>query len=145
MLITLMQNFNVKNSDMKLLLTILMLVTSIRTVIDVDDLPINKIQVIGSHNSYKQAIDPALFRIIAQSDSAIASQIEYSHISLTDQLNLGLLNLEIDIYADQKGGKYAHPKGLEWGGPESQNISYDPQGLMNEPGFKVFHIQDIDF
>jgi len=27
-----------------------------------DDLPINKIQVIGSHNSYKKAIDPALFK-----------------------------------------------------------------------------------
>ncbi|ASU34684.1 Phosphoinositide phospholipase C, Ca2+-dependent [Mucilaginibacter xinganensis] len=107
-----------------------------------DNVPINHIQVIGSHNSYKQAIDPKLFRFLQQRDSVEMSKIDYSHISLTDQLNLGLLDLEIDVYADTKGGRYAHPKGLTWvpGQP-----AYDPQGLMNEPGFKVFHIQDIDF
>ena len=61
-----------------------------------DDLPINKIQVIGSHNSYKKAIDPALFRIFQQRDSVSASKIDYEHIPLTEQLNMGLCNLEID-------------------------------------------------
>lgn len=109
---------------------------------DPDDLPINKIQVIGSHNSYKQAIDPILFREISKADSAGASKIQYSHISLTEQLNLGLCNLEVDIYADENGGKYAHPKGLDWA-PGQQ--PYDAEGVMKEPGFKVLHIQDIDF
>ncbi|MDB4918172.1 MAG: hypothetical protein JWQ54_155 [Mucilaginibacter sp.] len=36
---------------------------------NVDDLPINRIQVIGSHNSYKQSIDPVLFKFIKQKDS----------------------------------------------------------------------------
>jgi hypothetical protein len=107
-----------------------------------DDLTINQIQVIGSHNSYKQAIDPALFSFLQSRDSARMSKIQYSHISLTDQLNLGLLNLEIDIYADSKGGKYAHPKGLDW---VPNQAPYDTAKVMNEPGFKVFHIQDIDF
>lgn len=107
-----------------------------------DDVPINHIQVIGSHNSYKQSIDPALFNFLQKRDSAAMSKIDYDHISLTDQLNLGLLDLEIDVYADSKGGRYAHPKGLAWvpGQP-----AYDPQGVMSEPGFKVLHIQDIDF
>jgi hypothetical protein len=107
-----------------------------------DDVPINHIQVIGSHNSYKQAIDPKLFHFLQTRDSVGMSKIDYSHISLTDQLNLGLLDLEIDVFADTKGGRYAHPKGLAWvpGQP-----AYDPDGVMNEPGFKVFHIQDIDF
>lgn len=109
---------------------------------DIADLPINRIQVIGSHNSYKQAIDPVLFKLLSKKDSASFSRIAYSHISLSDQLNLGLLNLEIDVYADEKGGKYAHPKGLDWA-PGQQ--PYDSAGQMNEPGFKVFHIQDIDF
>ncbi|WPU91422.1 phosphatidylinositol-specific phospholipase C1-like protein [Mucilaginibacter sabulilitoris] len=107
-----------------------------------DNLPINKIQVIGSHNSYKEAIDPALFKAFQQQNPESAEKIDYEHIDLTDQLNMGLLNLEIDVYADSKGGKYAHPKGLDWvkGQP-----SFDPEGEMKKPGFKVFHIVDLDF
>lgn len=113
--------------------------------INIDDLPINKIQLIGSHNSYKQSIDPPLFGILKKADSSLARHIDYSHISIMDQLDLGLLNLEIDIYADTKGGKYAHPKGLDWQGNGNNILPYDPSGLMKEPGFKVFHIQDIDY
>ncbi|TDW97047.1 Ca2+-dependent phosphoinositide-specific phospholipase C [Dinghuibacter silviterrae] len=107
-----------------------------------DDLTINQVQVIGSHNSYKQAIAPALFRLIMAKDSVHAPAIEYSHVPLSEQLDLGLRNLEIDVYADEKGGKYAHPKGLNWAKPQDP---YDTGGVMNQPGFKVFHIQDIDF
>lgn len=107
-----------------------------------DGLKLNQIQCIGSHNSYKRAIDPALMTLLKQTDSARFNAIDYSHVSLTEQLNLGLQNLEIDIYADARGGRYAHPKGLAWvkGQPP-----YDPEHVMDEPGFKVLHIQDIDF
>lgn len=107
-----------------------------------DNTPINHIQVIGSHNSYKKAIDPKLFKMLQGKDSVGMSKIDYEHISLTDQLNLGLLNLEIDVYADTAGGKYAHPKGLDWvpGQP-----AYDTEGVMKQPGFKVFHMVDIDY
>ncbi|SOD98381.1 phosphatidylinositol-specific phospholipase C1-like protein [Spirosoma fluviale] len=107
-----------------------------------DSLKLNQIQCIGSHNSYKQAIEPALFALLTKSDSVRFKAIEYSHTSLTNQLNLGLQNLEIDIYADAKGGKYAHPMGLQLA---KNQQTYDATGVMNEPGFKVFHIQDIDF
>ncbi len=50
------------------------------TVSDNSNLPINQIQVIGSHNSYKQAIDPALFKVFQQMDSVSASKIDYEHI-----------------------------------------------------------------
>ena len=131
---------------MKLLLSAALLL-SIATSPDsgFDDLPINKVQVIGSHNSYKRAIDPALFRIIKENDSAAARSLEYGHIGLSDQLDLGLRNLEIDVYADEKGGKYAHPKGLDWEGTANQPMPYDPAGEMKEPGFKVFHVPEIDF
>jgi len=107
-----------------------------------EDLPINKIQVIGSHNSYKKAIDPALFRLFQQQDPESAGKIDYEHIPMTDQLDMGLLNLEIDIYADEKGGRYAHPKGLEWAKGQAP---YDPDGVMMQPGFKILHIPDLDF
>jgi len=109
-----------------------------------DDLPINKVQVIGSHNSYKQAIDTALFSMFKAKNPNAAMGLEYSHVGLGEQLNLGLRNLEIDVYADEKGGKYAHPKGLEWEAA-AHPPAYDPTGEMNTPGFKVFHVQDLDF
>ncbi|ADB38701.1 phosphatidylinositol-specific phospholipase C1-like protein [Spirosoma linguale] len=124
-----------------LLLACLLLLAAL-TPPSIDSLKLNQIQCIGSHNSYKQAIDPALFALLSRTDSLRFKAIEYSHISLTDQLNLGLQNLEIDVYADAKGGKYAHPMGLKLA---KNQQPYDEAGVMNEPGFKVFHIQDIDF
>ena len=107
-----------------------------------DTLKLNQIQCIGSHNSYKQAIDPALFALLTRTDSVRFKAIEYSHISLADQLNLGLQNLGIDIYADAKGDKYARPMGLTLAKGQQP---YDSAGVMKEPGFKVLHIQNIDF
>lgn len=125
------------------ILAIVVALPALRQTIDLpDDLPINKIQVIGSHNSYKNAIDPALFRIFHEKDPVSADKIDYEHIPLRKQLELGLLNLEIDVYADAKGGKYAHPKGLEWAKGQAP---FDPGHLMDKPGFKVLHIPDLDF
>ncbi|WP_374949159.1 phosphatidylinositol-specific phospholipase C1-like protein [Mucilaginibacter sp.] len=107
-----------------------------------DNTPINQVQVIGSHNSYKKAIDPKLFKLLQKSDSLAMTKIDYEHISLTQQLDMGLLDLEIDVYADTAGGKYAHPKGLDWAPGQP---AYDTEKLMTKPGFKVFHIQDIDY
>ena len=111
-------------------------------VAQTDSLRINKIQVIGSHNSYKLPIDPALFKIFTQTDSVSASKIDYGHISFTEQLDFGLRNLEIDIYADAKGGKYASPQGLNWA---KNQALFDPGGEMKAPGFKMLHIPDLDF
>lgn len=106
-----------------------------------DNLKLNQLQVIGSHNSYKTAIEPALYKVIYEKDSAIAG-VQYEHIPITDQLNMGLRNLEIDIYADSKGGKYANPKGLDLVKPDKP---YDTKGVMNKPGFKIIHMVDVDF
>lgn len=109
---------------------------------NLDPLPLNHIQVIGSHNSYKEAIDLALFAFFRSKDSVSASKIDYEHIGLGDQLSMGLRNLEIDVYADEKGGRYAHPKGLDW---VRNQPPFDTAGIMKEPGFKVLHILDLDF
>jgi hypothetical protein len=125
---------------MKGLLGLILIMTF--PALDNGDVHINRIQVIGSHNSYKKAIDPALFGLFQKRDSVSAGKIDYEHVSLTEQLEMGLLNLEIDVYADPMGGKYAHPKGLQWAPGQPP---FDPAGLMNEPGFKVLHIPDLDF
>jgi hypothetical protein len=107
-----------------------------------DNLKINQLQVIGSHNSYKKPIEPALYKVLAAKDSAAMSGLQYGHINITDQLDMGLRNLELDVYADSKGGKYAHPKGLEFAPADEP---YDPKGVMARPGFKMLHVVDIDF
>ncbi|WP_134090183.1 phosphatidylinositol-specific phospholipase C1-like protein [Olivibacter sp. XZL3] len=107
-----------------------------------DSLPINKIQVIGSHNSYKRAIDPALFKVLEQHGADRMKGLDYSHIPIIDQLEMGLGNLEIDVYRDEKGGRYAHPKGLDLA-PNQE--PYDPDGEMLRSGYKVLHVPDYDF
>jgi hypothetical protein len=107
-----------------------------------DTLKLNQLQVIGSHNSFKNAIEPALYRFLLQDTTNKPGGLQYEHISITEQLNMGLRNLEIDVMADSKGGKYAKPRGLELVKPDRL---YDVKGVMNKPGFKVIHIPDIDF
>lgn len=107
-----------------------------------NNVTINHIQVIGSHNSYKLPVAPKLYKFLETRDSTGMRTIDYSHIPLKQQLDLGLLNLEIDVYADTKGGRYAQPKGLVW---VKDQPPYDPEGEMKAPGFKVFHVPDIDF
>ena len=110
-------------------------------------LRINHLQVIGSHNSYKQAIEPALLQLLQKETSKSFEELQYEHVSITDQLEqYGLRNLEIDVVYDPNGGKFSKPLGLEL--LKQQNIAteaYDTLGIMKEPGFKVLHVPDIDF
>jgi len=121
---------------------LLLVLPAIALIAGKEDLPINQIQVIGSHNSYKQAINPALFNVIKMQDSAAANSLDYEHIPMPEQLDMGLRNLEIDVYADEKGGKYAHPRGFE---QVKGQPAFDKEDEMNKPGFKVFHVPDLDF
>ncbi len=109
---------------------------------NLDQLSINKIQVIGSHNSYKVAIDSQLFELLQRNSDTDLTGLDYSHPPLTTQLDLGLRNLEIDIYSDTLGGKYATPLGLKL---QQNQAPFDSDKKFLLPGFKVFHVQDIDF
>ena len=104
------------------------------------------IQMIGSHNSYKIAIDPPVMALIYERDSATAKSLEYEHISLTGQLDLGLRSLELDILHDPKGGHFRSPLGLELAKQQGlETLPYDLDNDLERPGLKVFHIPDIDF
>ncbi|NIF07792.1 hypothetical protein F3J23_20395 [Chryseobacterium sp. Tr-659] len=108
-----------------------------------NELKINEIQVIGSHNSYKKAILPEVYGYLSQKDTLNAlPRIQYEHIPIPGQLDLGLRNLEIDVYADSKGGKYAHPKILDI---VKTTEPFDPEAKMKKPGYKMIHITDIDY
>lgn len=107
---------------------------------------LNHIQVIGSHNSYKIAIEQPLWQYLFEHDSLTAKSLQYEHPSLTEQLDLGLRNLELDIFHDPLGGRFSNPGGLkivkEMGGTP---LPFDEKKVMERPGLKMFHIQDIDF
>lgn len=104
------------------------------------------IQVIGSHNSYKIAIEKPLWDSLSQLDSAKAISLQYGHPSITEQLDLGLRNLELDIFYDPQGGHYTNPQGIQMVMAKGDiPLAYDIDKKLNEPGLKMFHIQDIDF
>jgi hypothetical protein len=107
---------------------------------------INEIQVIGSHNSYHAGLAPSERKWLGQKNPKAMRALDYRHASLTEQLNGGVRQIEIDIYSDAKGGRYAHPAIDEFvkqaGLPPDPD--FDPQHVMDKPGFKVMHVQDID-
>ncbi len=110
-----------------------------------DGLRLNHIQLIGSHNSYKIGIEEPLMQLLIAEDSQ-AIGLNYRHLSITEQLDLGIRGLELDVLFDPQGGQFTRPIGLDL--LDSLGLDSQPYDLKNElsqPGFKVFHIPDIDF
>lgn len=106
---------------------------------------LNQIQVLGSHNSYKLKMDPALWQAVYIEDSIRALQLDYGHVSLTQQLETGLRSLEIDVFHDPKGGKFKYPAGLKLVQALGAQAADFDTSIMEDPGLKVLHIHDIDF
>ena len=104
--------------------------------------PLNHIQIIGSHNSYKKFIDPALEKILSVAASERIKTLHYDHESLSKQLDRGLRSLEIDVLYDPEGGRYANPAGLYL---TRGSLSAQEKQVLSQPGYKVLHVQDIDF
>ncbi|AOH85148.1 hypothetical protein AWL63_15465 [Sphingomonas panacis] len=107
-------------------------------------LRMNDIQVIGSHNSFKARIPDAVMARLRTIDPKLADGLDYYHLPLTDQLDHGVRQIEIDIFADPKGDRYAEPKGELWARAAGETTAFD-RAAMRQPGFKVFHIPDIDY
>jgi hypothetical protein len=110
-------------------------------------LRLNEIQIVGTHNSYHAGMGPNEMAYLRKVDPRTAYSLDYRHPPLTAQLDAGVRQLELDVWGDSKGGLYANPAGLglvaKAGLPADP--PFDPNGIMQKPGFKVFHVQDIDF
>jgi hypothetical protein len=108
---------------------------------------INQIQVIGTHNSYHAGMASSEAKLLQQKNPKLYEALEYRHRPLDEQLTSGVRQIELDIYADSAGGRYAHPMGIDAvaaaGLPKDPD--FDPQGLMSKPGFKVMHVQELDY
>jgi len=107
---------------------------------------INQIQVIGSHNSYHAGFAPSERAYLEKNAPKTLSGLDYSHATLSAQLTGGVRQLEIDVFRDTKGGRFAHPKIVKQvaaaGLPADPD--FDPEHEMDKPGFKVLHVQDVD-
>jgi hypothetical protein len=108
----------------------------------VDALPMNAIQVIGTHNSYKQAIAPNEWQVIHARNAKGADTLDYSHLPLAQQLDAGARQLEIDYVYDPKPGLYAEPLGYKLAGDKVVPYDFAP---MRKPGLKVIHVPDLDY
>lgn len=104
----------------------------------------NDIQVVGSHNSFKAQIPAAVMQHLRAADPKGADGLDYYHLPLTSQLDAGVRQLEIDIFADPDGGRYADPLGEKWAQQAGEHTSFDRTAMLR-PGFKVFHIPDVDY
>src|ERR1700722_11310536 len=103
------------------------------------ELKLTEIQIVGSHNSYHSGISPNEMTYLRKVNPQAADALDYRHPSLETQLNDGVRQLEIDVYADTRGGLFAPPKGpgraAKGGLPADP--PFDTTGMMLKPGFKV--------
>lgn len=107
---------------------------------------LNQIQVIGSHNSYHAGFAPSERKYMETKNPKALRSLDYHHAPLGDQLSGGVRQVEIDIFADPEGGRFAHPAIVQAvaaaGLPADPD--FDPKHEMDKPGFKVMHIQGVD-
>ncbi len=107
---------------------------------------LNQIQVIGSHNSYHSGFAPSERKYLEMKNPKALRALDYSHAPLPVQFDGGVRQIEIDVFADAKGGRYAHlpidDAAAKAGLPADPN--FDPDHEMDKPGFKVMHVQGVD-
>lgn len=138
-----------------------------------ETLPINAIQVVGTHNSYAIPADPRVMALMSPRLSALlekmgdtmspaqraqmndehpggltdmAASLDYVQMPLQAQLRAGVRSIEIDLQPDPKGGAFADP--LPYRLLREQGaIDLAPiyRDELSKPGMKVFHVADLDF
>lgn len=139
----------------------------------VADPQINRIQVIGTHNSYQLPSDPRVLQLMgptltelykqltnsltAEKKAAMAEEhpwgiddptqtLDYIQLPIEMQLRMGVRSLELDLQPDPQGGLYADPlayRKLRDAG--GTNLAPIQESELRQRGMKVFHIADLDF
>lgn len=107
-----------------------------------DCLRINHIQSLGTHNSYHIEPTEALQDTLLAIRPDWGDSWRYTHRPLREQLGtLNIRQIELDVFADPQGGHYLQPLGQQLTGDPPQ----PDEGSMSAPGYKVFHVQDLDY
>ena len=103
---------------------------------------LNDILAVGTHNSYKQAIPPEEMAAMVAAAGQGPLGLDYGHRPLTEELDAGARQLELDVVRDPEGGRFAKPPTVF-----GKGIVPTPAwaAAMAKPGYKVMHMQDVDF
>ncbi|MEO5912614.1 MAG: Ca2+-dependent phosphoinositide-specific phospholipase C [Luteolibacter sp.] len=118
------------------------LISAVGSSIADEDPPMNRVQFIGTHNSYHIAPSPKVRRMIEIAAKGEGDAINHTHRPLTEQLEkLHIRQIELDLYADPKGGLYSDPLAARLAG----EVEANPDPAWKEPGLKILHSPDFDF
>ncbi len=112
-----------------------------------DYLKINQLQVIGSHNSYRQHTYEPMYNFVQNLGGLLPSNLDpdgwdYSHLPLDEQFSdYGIRAVELDIYNDPNGSLFylRRANGLI-NEPIASGIAE-----LQSPGMKILHVPDFDY
>lgn len=110
-----------------------------------NDLKINQLQYISSHNSYRRHTDKIIYKFLNNFSGLIPYNLiewEYDHLPLYTQLEeFGVRHIELDIYGDKEGGRFYKRTGYKLTNRDDASKIEE----LKEPGLKLLHIPDVDF
>jgi hypothetical protein len=105
-----------------------------------DTLRLHQVLMLGSHNSYKVYPYQQVLDGLRPDIPIVVAGLEYGHRPLTEQFDeLGVRQIELDVWADPEGGRYANPEY-----PATVGVEVPDLPEMHEPGFKVLHQNEVD-
>lgn len=116
---------------------------AVRSGID-DNVKLNQIQMVGSHNSYHLRATQAEYEVREAIAPAFNVGLDYEHPALGIQFSSQRVRqIELDLFADPTGGMYSNPliRGVAKEGP----LPADEKAALDAPGIKVLHAQDVDY
>lgn len=113
----------------------------------IGELRLNQVQVLGSHNSYRQMTYAPILQFMRDNPQMLPEEFnpndwDYGHEPLETQLNTyGIRSIELDVFDDPAGGLFYNRMGLAILGmsPESG------EPALLQPGLKVLHFPDLDY
>ncbi|MBK6741113.1 MAG: phosphatidylinositol-specific phospholipase C1-like protein [Haliea sp.] len=107
-----------------------------------DDIQMNQVQYLGSHNSYHIRAQQDLFDLLLAFIPDVAPTLDYTHVPLQEQFDAqGIRQIELDVFDDPQGKLYAN---------RAARTLFEERAAsgiaeLDEPGLKVLHVQEIDF
>ena len=113
-----------------------------------NELKLNEVRIIASHNSYKGFPHKKVLRFLDRIKDKLGEQndpkqMDYGHLPLKDQLDsYGVRGFELDIYHDPYGRLFRKRKINAFIFGLRQRVK-DPK--IKTPGFKLIHIPDVDY
>ncbi len=109
-----------------------------------DDVKINQIQVVGSHNSYHLRATQAEYEVRQSVAPEYNIGLDYEHPALGVQFSSQRVRqIELDLFADPHGGLYSDPLIRSFAGEGP--LPAAEKAVMDAPGIKVLHAQDVDY